>query len=147
MKIKFKIKYLLALVLIAAVAVAIQSRLALAISTFSREVADPESNLHHDLVSQIRDEFPAIHDAKISTFVDGVDINSDVSLLDYCLFRRTIDCRYNYNVAYLRRETAHGKIPPDIRVGEQEVDVPSQYQKQQAVRVSATPFGYKIEKK
>ena len=145
MRRKFTIKQLLALMLVVLVGVFVQLRLNNEISTFRHDVENAESPLHRDAIENISNEFSAIIDAEHSISIDGISLDSRPSIIDYCLFRRTIECRCNLNVSYLRRELAHYKVPPHLRRDEYYVDVPSHYQTQQTVHMTATPFGFRIE--
>ena len=89
------------------------------------------------------DEYPAMMATAYGVTVDNVALKSAPSIADYFLFRRSIQCTYNLDVNYMRREIAHSKIPQDRRVDGHYVDVPSQHQSQQSFSVTATPFGYK----
>jgi hypothetical protein len=146
MRANLKVRCFVALLLVTSIGAVLQSRLSHVTSAFSYEIEKAESPLHHGTLRRIGEEFPAIAHSKRSVSVDSVIQKSDSSILDYCLFRRTIECRYNYNVMYLRRELAHSRIPHETRIDEHYVDIPSQHKTQQTVRVSASPFGYNIAK-
>lgn len=145
MRLKFNIKHLLALMLVVSIGTVLQLRLAQVISTFKHDIEDVESRMHRDAIRTLSNEFPAMAAARHSMSVDGINLDSSTTIMDYCLFRRTVKCRYNLNTGYLRREIAHGRTPKHMRVDEYYVDVPSQHQVQQTIRLTATPFGYKIE--
>ena len=147
MRFKFKIKHLLAWMLVVSIAISSQLRLNYIISSGLHEIDDVESMRHQDAMQAFADEFPAAAGMKSSTSVDGIVINTSSSVLDYCLFRRTIDCKYNLNIHYFRRELAHSSIPDEFRIDKHYVDAPSRHQIKQSIRLTATPWGYQLDLK
>ena len=144
MRFKLTIKHLLACMLIVSVGVVLQMRLNRATSAFADNLSKPEFKLHRDAVIQIGTDYPAILNTNYSTSVDNLIVDSDPSLIDYCLFRRTVQFRYNLNINYLGRQIAHSRIPAENRIDDLYVEIPLTHQAKQVVRILATPFGCKI---
>ena len=101
--------------------------------------------MHRATLQYVLDNFPDVAKTKQNTYVDAVSQNSDTSFLDYCLFRRSFDCSYNFNVVYMKREIAHSLIPKESRVDGYFVNVPVFHPTEKHIRVHATPFSYTIE--
>ena len=144
MRLKFNIKHLLLSMLVVSIGLFLHLGLDNAVSTMEHEITNTESSLHDVAKQKMTSEYSAMMVTAYNMTVDNVTLKADPTIADYCLFRRTIQCHYNLNVDYLRREIAHSRIPQDRRVDGHYVDVPSQHRAQHTVYVTATPFGYTI---
>lgn len=145
MRLKFEIRHFLLTMLFVSIGLFLHLSLSNVTSTLENDVGNIESPLHEIAKQELLNEFPSIMATASRMSVDNLTFDAAPTIPDYCLFRRTIQCRYNLNVDYLRREIAHSKIPQDKRVDEHYVDVPSRHQAQESVCVTATPFGYRIK--
>ena len=146
MKRQFKIKHLLLLMLVVSVGLFLHLGLKNITSALENDIADGESSLHVAGKQKMTSEFPAMMDTAYGMTVDNVALKTEASIFDYFLFRRTIQCTYNLNVDYMRRELAHSRIPQERWVVGHYIDVPTRYQSRQSASVTVTPFGYKLDK-
>ena len=145
MRLKLNIKHLLAAMLLVCFGVFLHLRLGNAISTLEHDIGNVDSTLHTVAKQKLTKEFSAMMASASDMSVDKVILDSNPTTIEYCLFRRTIQCRYNLNIGYTRREIAHSRIPRDERVDENYVDVPSKHHAKQSVCIIATPFGYRMK--
>ncbi|MDB2687795.1 hypothetical protein N9Y42_11350 [Mariniblastus sp.] len=145
MRLRFKIKHVLLLTFIVAAAVCMQVSLDQTISAFKRDIEDVESVYHRDGLQDFLDEHSIPAASVYQTSVDRISFDSHPSIIDYCLFRRTVECRYKLSINFLQRQIAHSRIPKENRVDGIHIDIPTCEETQHAVHLIANPFTRTIE--